>query len=457
MDYILPKNTSLHKGRYIIQNLLGKPGGFGITYRCEDTNNNKYVAIKELFTGIDDKYRCVRGEDGCKVIPQYSPEKFSQDKNNFIKEYKMIASFEREEGIVKIFDFFEENNTCYLVMDLIEGETLKEYVKASNGLSESESQKIIISILTAVQKIHQKEILHRDLKPVNVLIDIHKKITIIDFGVAHEEEYERKRNHIKIKSKGYSAPELEMGKICGKFTDVYSIGGILYYMLTNSYPPSASDIIKNHELSCPNKKKSNVSKKLNDIVHKSMMPKPEDRYQTCQQMLRALERENIVPKPSCTVFFCFLLSVLVIGGTSVLIMFYPFLPQKESISIPTSIPAISLKVEGISLKHISQSKSTNISDAKMTGITKDYFVNEFSKIEISCFSSKGTKKIRFIGTVSITGLFLFRGFHKTSDGTQCKENISKIIQKPLKFEPAKNTNQKTIEQDIAIEIQINVF
>jgi len=159
----LPLGTKLFGGKYSVGKVLGQ-GGFGITYMGADTILSRPVAIKELFPE-----GCQR--NGTTVQPtRIPPSDFSSMKQRFLDEARLLASLNHP-GIVKVYDFFEENNTAYMVMEFLRGKSLAKLVEERGGaLSEQEAVGYILKVCEALDVVHKAGYLHRDIKPENIIV-----------------------------------------------------------------------------------------------------------------------------------------------------------------------------------------------------------------------------------------------------------------------------------------------
>jgi len=287
----LPIGTLLSK-RYTIGKVLGQ-GGFGITYKGADQYLKRVVAIKELFPE-----GCTRAPDGKTVIV---PPRLSRDfplfKRKFIQEAQLLAKINHP-SIVKVFDYFEENNTCYMVMEFLEGITLEDYIQNKGGkLSEKEALDIFKKICEGVKVIHNHGIIHRDLKPENIILTKDGRVVLIDFGAAKDLAGQTKTttSSYLILTPGYGAPEQYSTQTKkGPYTDIYALGAILYRMLTGVIPPSAnermvsiqtkdSDVLKK-----PSEINPSISSYLEKVILKALNLNIHHRYQSVDELLQYL-------------------------------------------------------------------------------------------------------------------------------------------------------------------------
>ena len=235
----LKNKTTLKNGRYRIEKYLSS-GGFGITYKALDCSNNKIVALKEFFYGT-----ILRREENNNVfVPANKNKEHWNSLRNFMKEAMKIKEL-HSENIIKVFDVFDENNTCYYTMEYIDGNSLHDYVrnKESKRLSEDEAIKIIRKVANALSEMHNKDIYHLDVKPENIMIAKDGRVVLIDFGAAHCPKDTSHDNIYEIyRSNRYTAPDIPQSPyLLSPSYDIYSLGATLYYMLVGiDYTPEES-------------------------------------------------------------------------------------------------------------------------------------------------------------------------------------------------------------------------
>ena len=282
---------TLCNGKYELLKFLGK-GGFGITYLGRHILLNKYVAIKEYFP--KDNFR--RESNGTQV--SYSDKSVARRNiEKFLKEAKTMAELNHE-GVVKVNDVFEENNTAYYVMDYIEGKSLAEQLP----IAQEQALAYIKQAAEALQYVHTKGILHLDIKPANIMINQSGKAVLIDFGISKHYDSEGKGTSSSTQgySSGYSPIEQMTPGGLKQFTpptDIYALGATLYKIISGTTPPASTDLADEETLSRP----ENMSREVFGFINKCMQQKRKDRPQTMSEVLgliEALSGEKPKPKPT---------------------------------------------------------------------------------------------------------------------------------------------------------------
>ena len=222
-------------GRFIIGRVLGQ-GGFGITYLAQDYQTKERVALKEYFP----EAMVTRSQN--LTVSFFSGEKkdfFEYGKSCFLEEAKTLAQFIGTENIVRIYSYFEENDTAYFAMEFIEGESLQDYISSKGGkIPFEDAKRIIFPIMDALEIVHSKGIIHRDISPDNIYICKNNSVKLLDFGAARYSLGDKSRSLDVVLKHGYAPKEqyTRPGKQ-GPFTDIYSLAATLYKTLTGRTPP----------------------------------------------------------------------------------------------------------------------------------------------------------------------------------------------------------------------------
>ncbi len=218
---------------YRIEKVLGR-GGFGVTYLATDTNLDHKVAIKEYMPG----WAVERREDNSLVpINEQARSDFDLGVGNFLREARTLVKF-RHPNIVRVMTVFEANSTAYLVMEYEEGDEFKSYVQRGDGVDEKTLQSLILSVVDGLDQVHQYGFLHRDIKPVNLIIRNDGTPVLLDFGAARPADADAAK-HTAYVSAGYTPIEQYQegeGMEVGPWTDIYALGATLYYAITGDTP-----------------------------------------------------------------------------------------------------------------------------------------------------------------------------------------------------------------------------
>jgi formylglycine-generating enzyme required for sulfatase activity len=272
-NFLLPSSYTLHH-RYQITRTIGQ-GGFGITYEAYDETLDTKVCIKELFVSGQN----TRGANNSVLSQDVKDFSFEDFVGRFIAEARQLARFSQP-NIVSVRDIFPANGTAYMVMEYIEGQTLKQYVAGKGSLTTEQALPVFNQLLDAVETVHNAGMLHRDIKPDNIMIGAKNRLVLIDFGSARSFIEGKTSTHSTILTPGY-APIEQYGskKQRGAYTDIYSLGATLYFMLTGSKPMDATDRYS-EEMPAPHKLNPKISEQLGSAVMLAMEMKTEDRFQS---------------------------------------------------------------------------------------------------------------------------------------------------------------------------------
>ncbi|MDV6376211.1 serine/threonine-protein kinase [Deinococcus arenicola] len=286
----LPAGTALAGGQYTLSRVLGQ-GGFGITYAGRDTRLGLQVAIKELF--LDGSSR--RGKTVA-APGNISSAEYQTTKTGFLDEAKVLASF-NDPGIVKVMNYFEENSTAYLVMEFLEGSTLGGLIEKRGPMPPDVVFEVARSVAKTLELVHQRGLLHRDIKPDNIFFNQTGRIVLIDFGSVRAFVSGKTLSHTRLVTPGY-APLEQYGNSgrFGPYTDIYALGATLLHALTGKMPPPATDLMLGTPL--PPMPDSALPG-LRRAVTQAMALRVEDRPQSAQALLTILTTPTprAVPSP----------------------------------------------------------------------------------------------------------------------------------------------------------------
>lgn len=235
-DFVaLPPGQTI--GRYEVLGVLGH-GGFGITYRARDRQLGREVAIKEYLPPA----LAIR-QDGATVLPR-SPreaEDFTWGRTRFVEEGRTLAGLQKSPAIVRVYDFLEVNETAYIVMELVHGETLEHRLERAGPLGPSAIDRLLWPLLDGLTRVHATGFLHRDIKPANILLDAEGDPTLIDFGASRAAMADRTSALTAVFTPGYAAAEQVTSARQGPWTDIYALSATLYHAITGKPPPNVFD------------------------------------------------------------------------------------------------------------------------------------------------------------------------------------------------------------------------
>lgn len=293
-SYEIPAGIVLHD-RYEIRSVIAQ-GGFGITYAAHDRQLDVQVCIKELFVSGNSTR-----SGGLLVQSRNLGEGFSfQDfVERFVTEARQLARFSHP-NIVRVIDVFEANQTAYMVMEYVKGQTLQAIVSREGALSESRALTLIGQVLEAVDTVHQQGMLHRDIKPENILVSPEGRVVLIDFGSAREFAEGKTTTQTAMLTPGYAPIEQYSNRAQrGTYTDVYAIGATLYFMVTGEKPLAATDRV-HEELPAPHQVNAAVSESTSSAIMMAMAMKAADRFQGISDVQAAMHLLQEAPVPDKT-------------------------------------------------------------------------------------------------------------------------------------------------------------
>ena len=278
---------SILNGRYIVGRVLGQ-GGFGITYLAQDYQTKGLVAIKEYlpteFAGR------TTGTYAVQVYSGDRRENFEYGKEQFLAEAKTLAEFIGNDHIVRIYSYFEEYGTAYLAMEYIDGESLDKYMSHHGGrLSVEKANELLVPVMEALDWVHSKGIVHRDIAPDNIIVTKDGRAKLIDFGAARYSTGEKSKSLDVILKHGFAPKEqyVRRGRQ-GPFTDVYAMAATYYYAITGKIPPDAIERMDEDELIPPTTLGVKMSKTAEDALLKGLEVSASERYQRMGELAEGL-------------------------------------------------------------------------------------------------------------------------------------------------------------------------
>ena len=296
--YHLHPGTILH-GRYIVGTTVGF-GGFGITYRAWDRTLEKKVAIKEYYpNGIVNR---VPAEKAVIIYSGSRADEFQNGKVRFLAEARHMARFNTHPHIVNVHEFFEENNTAYIVMEFLEGISYKQYIEDCGGRVDcGTAVGVAVSVLGALRELHKEKIIHRDVSPDNIFLVLDApgasqyRVKLIDFGAARFSSGDEEKTLSIILKPGYAPPEQYRNKSKqGPWTDIYAVGAVLYCAITGERLEESVNRLVEDRLVPPSRFVKGLPQYLEDSILRAMALNQELRFQNVDQFQEALQNQTKV-------------------------------------------------------------------------------------------------------------------------------------------------------------------
>ncbi len=283
---VLKPGTPLQGGKYLLVEIYGQ-GPFTTCYLAQQVLLGRKVIINEFFLPA----HCSRSPEGAVINRDLDPALYEQFKNDWFGEAILLTRCVGNEHFVAVLDTFEENSTVYYVTEYINEEDLLTFTlsRPRKRLEEREAVGLIAQITQGLSLLHGYGIFHLNLSPVKVLIDKKGRAVIFSVGIARQKiPAEVRGDPANLARPGYTSPELyEEECTFGAWTDIYSVGAILYFLVTGKDPVPAPDRTS-HPLPKPNSLNTSLSEATNRVILKAMDPDPASRYQNLEELIRDL-------------------------------------------------------------------------------------------------------------------------------------------------------------------------
>lgn len=293
-SYALEPYTILN-GKYLIGRVLGA-GGFGITYIAYDMMLECTRAIKEFFLQ-GSMYRMSSESTGVSVVNGSFPQEqmYKVNREKFIQEARLLAKLDHLPGIVGVYDFFNENDTSYMVLEYLEGMTLKDYVKSRGGrLDYQEVLEKIHPVIKSLQHLHDRGVYHRDISPDNIMVMKDGSLKLFDFGGARVRNANNDNRSVMVmKKSGYTPVEQYVDGEQGPWTDEYAMAATIYYCICGTVPPeSVTRTAGEDPLKAPSQLIRGLPDSKETAIMKGLGLRKEDRYPDMYAFEEALYKET---------------------------------------------------------------------------------------------------------------------------------------------------------------------
>ena len=286
-DFTL-RQGSLLGGKYVVGKLLGQ-GGFGITYVGWDLALDHKIAIKEYFPSGQVSRHPSTGN----TLLWFETEQARYSRHDgmevFLRETRKMSKVDNISHVVRVWDVFMENETAYIVMDYIEGETLKTRLQRTGPMDWDAARPIFLSAVQTMAEVHDAGIIHRDLSPDNLMLTPDGSVMILDLGAAKDLNVHSGASSMQVAKGGFSPLEqyTQRGG-SGTWTDVYALAATIYYTLTGVLPPAAIDRTEDDTLRWDLPRLRTLPGSVATALKKALSVRAKDRTQTMTELLRQL-------------------------------------------------------------------------------------------------------------------------------------------------------------------------
>lgn len=283
----LPLGTCLHS-RYLIGRVLGI-GGFGITYLAYDVNQKARFAVKEYFPAE----WAIRERNSCKIVPssQSRQKLYFHGRDVFSQEAGFLVQLKAVSHIVTVWDYFMENETAYMVMDFLDGNTLRGYLKANHlcRMSVTMANHVIQDVGMSLQQVHQSMLLHRDVGPDNIMMTDQQGVILIDFGATRIYGLNSPNSMSVLVKEGFAPIEqYSRSGRQGPWTDIYALAATYYYLTSGVKPPSAPDRIAGSDVIPLQRQNPEITKNVSRAIEHAMAKDWRYRPQSMEEFLEEM-------------------------------------------------------------------------------------------------------------------------------------------------------------------------
>ena len=310
-EYALKPETILN-GQYLVGRVLGQ-GGFGITYIGWDIAKSRKVAIKEYYPSGQ-----VSRSPGATALTWYTSESARAARKSgmevFLREAQKMAKVDAISGVVRVRDIFSSNQTAYIVMDFVEGETLKNRLLRTGPMTWDKSKNMFHSAIRSMENVHKAGLIHRDLSPDNLMLTPGGDVMILDLGAAKDLSANSGVSSMKVAKSGFSPWEqYTQSGGSGPWTDVYAMAATIYYTLTGKMPPTAMDRQEKDTLEWNAPNLLSLPPQVLRTLKKAMALGVKERIQSMEELEAGLYTQEPVPAGKKKLLAAAAAAVLLVG------------------------------------------------------------------------------------------------------------------------------------------------
>lgn len=284
------KPGSVLAGKYLIGQVIGE-GGFGITYIGLQMTLSKRVAIKEYYpSGAAN--RSIDSSENV-IVTGNRIDFYEKGMQRFLDEAKNVAAFCEEDGIVDIMDYFRENNTAYIVMEYLEGETLKDYVSHRGVFMPERLISLMIPLMQSLNAMHTQGIIHRDISPDNIMYHKLQRLKLMDFGSARFYTNEERQLSVVLKQGFAPEEQYRSNGVQGPYTDVYALCATIYTCITGRVPVNSVERLVDDTLKRPSELGVKIAPYQENAIMHGLAVKASERTPNITALIRELTTDNL--------------------------------------------------------------------------------------------------------------------------------------------------------------------
>ena len=283
----LPVGTALHS-RYVLGRVLER-NGYWIKYLAADTKTGGIGAVVEYYPAASRSVFRPEGSSRVQLLPDGDGESVRSGRRKFLSKARTISQNVRSEQLTRIYNCFEENDTAYLTMEYVRGESLCDYLKRiRRPLSADEAARLLLPFMEALARLHEKGILHGGISPETIIIRPDGKAKLVLDLSQHFRGIMDSGTEVLTPPPFLAPEQYAAHRKQGPFTDVYALAATWYYAVTGKTPPRAVSRLQADPLVIPGRPGIDVNGKEKAVLAKALDPRPENRYQTMTEFRDAL-------------------------------------------------------------------------------------------------------------------------------------------------------------------------